>query len=104
LQNIYLIFIYLKGFNFQNKITSKKNVSPWVRFARQFFTGFSLLLWCGSLLCLIIYAFQAKGYDDLRDDNLYLGILLAIVVIVTGIFSYYQVSSSEILFQQMFVF
>jgi hypothetical protein len=36
--------------------------------------------------------FQASAYEEPPDDNLYLGIVLAVVVIVTGIFSYYQVN------------
>jgi hypothetical protein len=28
--------------------------------------------------------------EHAKDDNLYLGIVLAVVVIITGLFSYYQ--------------
>ena len=34
---------------------------------------------------------QASTYEEPPDDNLYLGIVLTAVVVVTGIFSYYQV-------------
>ena len=39
--------------------------------------------------------FQASAYEDPPDDNLYLGIVLTTVVIVTGVFSYYQESKSS---------
>ena len=39
---------------------------------------------------------QASAYEEPPDDNLYLGIVLSAVVTVTGIFSYYQVTSSKI--------
>ena len=38
---------------------------------------------------------QASAYEEPPDDNLYLGIVLSAVVTVTGIFSYYQVTSSK---------
>jgi len=54
-----------------------------------------LLLWAGSILCFIAYALQAASFEDPPDDNLYLGIVLAIVVFVTGVFSYYQENKSS---------
>ena len=38
---------------------------------------------------------QASAYEEPPDDNLYLGIVLTAVVLVTGIFSYYQESKSS---------
>jgi hypothetical protein len=35
--------------------------------------------------------FQLSSGKEITDDNLYLGIVLAAVVVLTGIFSYYQV-------------
>jgi magnesium-transporting ATPase (P-type) len=51
--------------------------------------GFSLLLWVGSVLCLIVY-----GIDG-SIENLTLGIVLAVVVVITGLFSFYQELKSE---------
>ena len=51
--------------------------------------GFSLLLWAGSILCFIVY-----GLDS-SIDNLVLGVVLAAVVLGTGIFSYYQEKKSD---------
>jgi hypothetical protein len=51
---------------------------------------FNLLLWVGSAMCFIAYAI-----DPHKDvTNLYLGIVLAIVVILTSIFAWFQESSS----------
>lgn len=38
---------------------------------------------------------QASTVEEPADDNMYLGIVLSAVVIVTGIFSYYQESKSS---------
>jgi len=56
-------------------------------------TGFfSLLLWFGSFLCFFGYYIQEDKADD--KSNLYLGIVLATVVFVTGVFSYLQTSKA----------
>jgi sodium/potassium-transporting ATPase subunit alpha len=67
----------------------------WVKFCNNLFGGFALLLWFGAILCFIAYSIQASAYEEPPDDNLYLGIVLSVVVIVTGIFSYYQESKSS---------
>jgi len=55
-------------------------------------TGFfSLLLWAGSFLCFIGFGIQ-EDKEDL--SNLYLGIVLAVVTLLTAIFSYMQTSKS----------
>jgi sodium/potassium-transporting ATPase subunit alpha len=51
---------------------------------------FNKLLWAASILCAIAYS-----VDPVKDQgNLYLCIVLAFVVFVTGCFSYYQEASS----------
>lgn len=77
-----------------NKLSEKAATPEWVKFLQQLTGFFSLLLWGGSFLCFIGYGLRA----DL--DNLYLGIVLATVVLVTGIFSYYQDSKSASLMAQ----
>lgn len=57
---------------------------PWyVMFFKQLTGLFSLLLWLGAVLCFIGYSI-----DQSDPSNLYLGIVLTAVVLVTGIFSY----------------
>ena len=54
------------------------------------FTGFfALLLWFGGILCFIGY-----GLDNSSSDNLFLGIVLCCVVLITGFFSYAQTSKA----------
>jgi len=62
-----------------------------VKFCKNLFGGFAMLLWIGAILCFVAYSIQASTSEEPADDNLYLGIVLSAVVIVTGIFSYYQV-------------
>ncbi|KAG5871900.1 hypothetical protein JTB14_030953 [Gonioctena quinquepunctata] len=78
-----------------NALTPPKTTPEWVKFCKNLFGGFALLLWIGAILCFIAYSIQASTVEEPADDNLFLGIVLAAVVIVTGIFSYYQESKSS---------
>ena len=78
-----------------NALTPPPTTPEWVKFCNNLFGGFALLLWFGAILCFIAYSIQASAYEEPPDDNLYLGIVLSVVVIVTGIFSYYQESKSS---------
>uniref|UniRef100_T1J6N4 Sodium/potassium-transporting ATPase subunit alpha n=1 Tax=Strigamia maritima TaxID=126957 RepID=T1J6N4_STRMM len=65
-----------------------------MKFLKQMFGGFSLLLWAASILCFIAYGVEVMTKDEPSQDNLYLGIVLACVVFLTGSFTYYQESRS----------
>ncbi|XP_059138718.1 sodium/potassium-transporting ATPase subunit alpha-like [Physella acuta] len=78
-----------------NMLTPPKTTPEWVKFCKVLFTGFSLLLWIGAILCYIAYSIQASQTEDPPGDNLYLGIVLTAVVVVTGCFSYYQEAKSS---------
>lgn len=78
-----------------NALTPPKKMSEWVRFAKQMFGGFAILMWIGSLLCFIAYALQMTILQDPSNDNLSLGIVLAAVVFFTGCFTYYQEARSN---------
>ncbi|UYV72412.1 ATP1A1 [Cordylochernes scorpioides] len=78
-----------------NALTPPKQTPEWVKFCKNLFGGFALLLWIGAVLCFVAYSIQASTYEDAPDDNLYLGIVLAAVVIITGCFSYYQEARSS---------
>ena len=54
-----------------------------------------MLLWLGAILCFLAYSIQATTFEEPPDDNLYLGIVLTGVVVITGVFSYYQESKSS---------
>lgn len=70
--------------NGPNSLTPPKPVSEWRKFAKHLFSGFSLLLWVGALLCVIAYCIEWKA------DHIILGVILALVVILTAGFQYYQ--------------
>ena len=78
-----------------NQLTPPPTTPEWVKFCQNLFSGFSMLLWIGAILCYIAYGIQASAFEEPPDDNLYLGIVLTAVVVVTGVFSYYQESKSS---------
>ncbi|XP_025029364.1 sodium/potassium-transporting ATPase subunit alpha-2-like isoform X2 [Python bivittatus] len=81
--------------NGPNALTPPRTTPEWVKFCKQLFGGFSILLWIGSILCFLAYWVQTLMGGKAEKDNLYLGIVLAAVVIVTGCFSYYQEAKSS---------
>ncbi|KAM6910207.1 sodium/potassium-transporting ATPase subunit alpha-3b [Xenentodon cancila] len=78
-----------------NALTPPPTTPEWIKFCRQLFGGFSVLLWTGAILCFLAYAIQAATEDDPAGDNLYLGIVLTAVVVITGCFSYFQEAKSS---------
>uniref|UniRef100_A0A663LNT4 Sodium/potassium-transporting ATPase subunit alpha n=1 Tax=Athene cunicularia TaxID=194338 RepID=A0A663LNT4_ATHCN len=77
-----------------NSLTPPPTTPEWVKFCRQLFGGFSLLLWIGAILCFLAYGIQSTASTSMLCD-LYLGVVLAAVVIITGCFSYYQEAKSS---------
>jgi len=77
-----------------NALTPPPTTPEWVKFCKCLFSGFAMLLWIGAILCFVAYTIQASAFEEPPDDNLYLGVVLTAVVVVTGIFSYYQESKS----------
>ncbi|KAK2817848.1 hypothetical protein Q7C36_021781 [Tachysurus vachellii] len=78
-----------------NALTPPPTTSEWIKFCRQLFGGFCTLLWIGAFLCFLAYAVQMSTETEPTNDNLYLGIVLAAVVLITGCFSYYQEAKSS---------
>jgi sodium/potassium-transporting ATPase subunit alpha len=72
-----------------NSLTPPKKPPMWYKLFMHLAGGFSLLLWAGSVLCFIVY-----GIDG-SIENLTLGTVLAVVVVMTGLFSFYQELKSE---------
>jgi len=68
-----------------NTLTEKKGLPWYLQFLLSMTGLFNYLLWAGSLLCFISFGVQEDKSDA---SNLYLGIVLALVVIITAIFSY----------------
>lgn len=70
---------------------SPPKVTPWyVKLALQFTNFFALLLILASILCFVGF-----GLDSSSKDNLYLGIVLAFVVTVTALFTFFQEFKSD---------
>ncbi|XP_068918976.1 sodium/potassium-transporting ATPase subunit alpha-2-like [Petaurus breviceps papuanus] len=78
-----------------NTLTPPPTIPEWIKFCRQLFGGFSILLWIGSLLCFLAYGIQYSLSKKPEKDNLFLGLVLAAVVIITGCFSYFQEAKSS---------
>jgi len=72
-----------------NLLTPPKQTPAWVKFVQELTGFFSILLWCGAILCFIGYSI------DRSKDHFFLGVVLCFVVIITGIFSYIQNAKSE---------
>eukprot|EP00002_Diphylleia_rotans_P007754 TRINITY_DN1741_c0_g1_i4.p1 TRINITY_DN1741_c0_g1~~TRINITY_DN1741_c0_g1_i4.p1 ORF type:complete len:1012 (+),score=263.44 TRINITY_DN1741_c0_g1_i4:79-3114(+) len=68
-----------------NALTPPKQDPEWKKLLRQFTGWFSILLEVGSLLSFLGYILDPEA-----PENLYIGIVLAAVVFVTSVFSYYQ--------------
>lgn len=52
-----------------NALTPPPTTPEWVKFCRQLFGGFSILLWIGAILCFLAYAIQAATEDEPAGDN-----------------------------------
>lgn len=56
---------------------------------------FAIMLWVGSILCIVIYIIQPTG----NLPNLYLAFVLIIVVLITGTITFAQGAKSEALME-----
>jgi sodium/potassium-transporting ATPase subunit alpha len=74
-----------------DNVLSVKSQTPWyIKLLKELTSAFSLMLWAGSALCFIAY-----GLDQSDPSNMYLGIVLAMVVLISGIFTFFQNAKSE---------
>jgi sodium/potassium-transporting ATPase subunit alpha len=53
-----------------NALTPPKTVPEWIKFCKNLFGGFALLLWIGAALCFIAYGITAATYDDAPKGNI----------------------------------
>jgi len=72
--------VFLKGLTTQrakeilerdgpNQLSPPKTTPEWVKFCKQLFGGFSVLLWLGAILCFVAYSIQASTSEDPPGDN-----------------------------------
>merc|ERR1739838_949646 len=78
-----------------NALTPPKTTPEWIKFAKNLFGGFATLLWIGAILCFFTFGLESATLEHPNVDNLYLGIVLSAVVIITGCFQYFQESKSS---------
>ena len=52
-----------------NELSPPKTIPEWVKFCKQMFGGFSLLLWIGAVLCFIAFSIQTTATEDPPKDN-----------------------------------
>ena len=76
-----------------NKLPEKKKEPGWIRFLREITNWFAIMLWVGSILCIVIYIVQPTG----NLPNLYLAFVLMFVVLLTGVITFMQGAKSEAL-------
>lgn len=69
-----------------NQLTPPKTTPEWVKFCKQMFGGFSILLWIGAILCFIAYSIQASTSEDPAGDNV--GSPIAYLAVFTCYFVY----------------
>ena len=78
----------------KNALKPLKQTPEIIKFARNTFQGFGLLMWIGGFLMLLSFIFimaQNQWSWELTDkSDLVLGIVLLTLVLVTGAFSYLQ--------------
>ncbi|XP_067009295.2 sodium/potassium-transporting ATPase subunit alpha-like [Anabrus simplex] len=78
-----------------NELKPTEDIPKWLIFFKNFFGGFAIMLWIGGFLCFFAYGLERGKTVDAPNDHLYLGSVLLIVVIITGIFSHFQQRKSS---------
>jgi len=51
-----------------NTLTPPILTPEWIKVAKQIFGGFSVLLWCGVLLCFLAHTAETSTTEDPNDD------------------------------------
>jgi len=52
-----------------NALTPPPTTPEWVKFCKQLFGGFALLLWIGAALCFLAYGIQVSTSEEPSPDN-----------------------------------
>jgi len=74
----------------KNEITTPLEPPTWVRFCKNLFGGFSMLMWLGAFLCFAHYSIQSGIHAEVSSENMVIGIALILVILITGVFSFIQ--------------
>jgi sodium/potassium-transporting ATPase subunit alpha len=79
-----------------NRLNPPKSTPWWIKLGAQFLDFFAILLQIASILCFIGFAL-----DRSSTTNLFLGIILYFVVIVTAVFSFFQDYKADALMDKL---
>ena len=52
-----------------NQLTPPRTTPEWIKFCKQMFGGFAILLWIGAVLCFLAYSIQATTTEHPPGDN-----------------------------------
>uniref|UniRef100_A0AAF5HYV5 Sodium/potassium-transporting ATPase subunit alpha n=3 Tax=Strongyloides stercoralis TaxID=6248 RepID=A0AAF5HYV5_STRER len=74
----------------RNQLTPPPEPSKIWEFIKILCGGFNALLWVGSIACFVGYTIESHSYEDPKQDNLYIGIVISVVTLLTSIYHYYQ--------------
>ncbi|XP_063973224.1 sodium/potassium-transporting ATPase subunit alpha-like [Diachasmimorpha longicaudata] len=77
-----------------NALTPPKKTSELWKLTKCCCGGFSTLIWAGAFLCFGSYILESATQEDPSQDHLWLGVVLVLLTMLTGMFSYYQESKS----------
>uniref|UniRef100_A0AAY4AD87 Sodium/potassium-transporting ATPase subunit alpha n=1 Tax=Denticeps clupeoides TaxID=299321 RepID=A0AAY4AD87_9TELE len=78
-----------------NALTPPPTTPEWVKFCRQLFGGFSILLWIGAILWDNVSLTITDTHSLHKYNHSGMSIVLSAVVIITGCFSYFQEAKSS---------
>ncbi|XP_017783269.1 PREDICTED: sodium/potassium-transporting ATPase subunit alpha-like [Nicrophorus vespilloides] len=78
-----------------NALTPSRKTPEYIKFIKTITEGFSLLLWIGASLCIIAAVIEYVYRKKVDTDNLLLAAVLVLIIIMTGIFMYYQQNKSS---------
>jgi magnesium-transporting ATPase (P-type) len=84
--------------NGPNSLTPTKQKPLWALFLKQISNGFAILLWLGAFFSIIAFLLNYSKDKSTSYSNIYLAVVLVLVNLITGCFSFYQeYKSSQIL-------
>lgn len=78
-----------------NELTPSSKTPEYIKFMTTLTGGFSLLLWVGAALCALSCFIEYFTRETIDTDNLTLGCVLVIIIVLTGCFMYYQEHKSS---------
>ena len=77
-----------------NALTPPAKTPEWLKFLKVMFGGFAALLWAAAVACFVAVGIDMARGETGNMDNAYIGGALVVVVVVTGLFTYYQENKS----------